>query len=609
MKKRSVLLKRLLDIVLFLTVIFVLLPSKSGAQWVHTNGPYGGNARALAVSGSKVFAGFSNGGVYRSNNNGNSWVQFKRGLANVEVHALMISIPSTAIIAGTRGKGVFISSTTTANWSPLNSGLSNRYVETLVKNSSYIFAGTNGGGVYCNISGSWVAVNRGLTNRHVHALAVGANGATIFAGTDGGVFRRTTNGWTSASTGIPSGTAISAIAVNGTNLFATTVGPFGRIYRSTNNGGTWTQVGSGDTYEALAFVGANIYVGSDKGVACFTNGGTSWQDMGENFPVHILASSGSYVYAGTPVGVFRSAYNHTNWSSINTGLPDTEVKAIAGVGSSLFAGTASSGVFCTTNSGNNWIPVNGRGAMNSKWDGWFWYHGPYSVTSFAFSGSNIYAGTYYGVFHSSDNGANWTRLGGHPYGEILALSLAVSGSSLMVGTVEGGVHGCTIDVYNCGESALNSGDIYALAVDGTTVYAGVGELGVACNTSSGNETWTYGNNGLTNKDVRALAVSGSTVYAGTYGGGVYLSSDGGTNWTQLNTDLTSTNVYALAISGSTVFAGTDDGIFAMMNGNASWIDVSTGLTDRTIRSLAVFGSELFAGTTNRGVWRRPLSDF
>ncbi|MBK9404558.1 MAG: hypothetical protein IPN57_08505 [Ignavibacteria bacterium] len=43
------------------------------AQWVQTNGPYGGDIRSFAVSGTNLFAANYGGGVYLSTNNGTNW--------------------------------------------------------------------------------------------------------------------------------------------------------------------------------------------------------------------------------------------------------------------------------------------------------------------------------------------------------------------------------------------------------------------------------------------------------------------------------------------------------------------------------------------------------
>ncbi|MBK6876815.1 MAG: hypothetical protein IPG99_10295 [Ignavibacteria bacterium] len=73
------------------------------AQWIQTNGPYGGHISSFAVSGTNLFAGTGRG-VFLSNNNGISWTAVNNGLMNTIVLSLAVS--GTNLFAGTYG-GVF----------------------------------------------------------------------------------------------------------------------------------------------------------------------------------------------------------------------------------------------------------------------------------------------------------------------------------------------------------------------------------------------------------------------------------------------------------------------------------------------------------------------
>jgi hypothetical protein len=57
-------MKRLLS---FFTVVVLLGAQSLQAQWIQTNGPYGGGAQCFAVSSSNLFAG-TYGGVFLSTN-------------------------------------------------------------------------------------------------------------------------------------------------------------------------------------------------------------------------------------------------------------------------------------------------------------------------------------------------------------------------------------------------------------------------------------------------------------------------------------------------------------------------------------------------------------
>jgi hypothetical protein len=50
---------------LSLVLVFVLVCAYASAQWLQTNGPYGGSIRCLAVSGTNLFAGTYGGGLWR----------------------------------------------------------------------------------------------------------------------------------------------------------------------------------------------------------------------------------------------------------------------------------------------------------------------------------------------------------------------------------------------------------------------------------------------------------------------------------------------------------------------------------------------------------------
>ncbi len=52
------------------------------AQWMQTNGPYGGSIVSFAVSGTNLFAATGSGG-FLSTNNGTSWTEVNTGLPNL----------------------------------------------------------------------------------------------------------------------------------------------------------------------------------------------------------------------------------------------------------------------------------------------------------------------------------------------------------------------------------------------------------------------------------------------------------------------------------------------------------------------------------------------
>ena len=167
----------------------------------------------------------------------------------------------------------------------------------------------------------------------------------IFAGTAGcgdGVYRSTDNGdsWTLANTGLTS-TDIAGLGINSNgHIFAATrsiMGEGGGMFRSTDDGDSWTEQNSGfmavDANAVTFNSVGNVFGAAAGGVFLSTNDGASWTDISSGLipaggNVGALAmDSGNYAYAGTAgAGVFRSVRSTTH------GAGDSETKASANAG-------------------------------------------------------------------------------------------------------------------------------------------------------------------------------------------------------------------------------------------------------------------------------------
>ena len=266
-----------------------------------------------------------------------------------------------------------------------------------------------------------------------------------------------------------------------------------------------------------------------------------------NERINTLTVMAGNLFAGSSVGVFHSSNNGDVWNEGNNSLTSLMVTSFAFTGMNLFAGVVREGVFLSTNLGASWTFV-GIGLP--------------SVYALAISGTNLYAGSSLGVFLSTNNGTSWISVG------------------------------------------LTENYICALTTSGENIFAGTCEAGIFLSTNRGS-SWTSVNNGLTNTFVDVLAVSGENIFAGTEGGGIFLSTNQGANWTAVNNGLTGF-VYALAVSGENLFAGTSDGVFHTTNNGIIWNEVNSGLISNDVTALAVSSEHIFAGTA--GVWRRPLSE-
>ena len=180
----------------------VFFSSDDGASWNSASANLSNEfVRSFAVisngpGASNLFAG-TEGGVFLSSDNGTNWTQVNAGLIRTFVYCLATAANGaggTNLFAGTPS-GLFRSSDAGTSWVRLDSGFTSKYIYSLAASpngagGSYLFAGTDGEGVFLSTDNgsSWTPANTGLANNYVYTLVV--NGNDLYAGTDGGVYRR-----------------------------------------------------------------------------------------------------------------------------------------------------------------------------------------------------------------------------------------------------------------------------------------------------------------------------------------------------------------------------------------------------------------------------------
>ena len=587
---------------LCLPMLLWLIGSSAAAQWVPSNGPYGGYIYSLAANNTKTFAG-TNSGVYRSTNNGETWLA--AGLTNFSVYAL--AIKGDSLLAGVNG-GLFITSDDGVTWSePDSATLCQTYIEAFAVKDTCLFAASEIDGVFRSTNKGRTWSPSGLRGRIIYSLA--AIGKDLFAGTTGPgvgnclVYRSTDNGntWNPSNTGMTIYDPVESFAVCDTFLFAAVDGG---VFRTSNHGTSWSTVNVGltnKTVTSLVTKGTTLFAGTYNGVFRSTNNGVNWNeadtDLMNPFCLSLTANDSS-VFAGTyGTGVFRSDNDGQRWMGVSCGLSAMPVLALYADQANLFAGTPSGGVYVSNPDSGSWTPAN-SGLTNMN------------VKVFSSTDSFIFVGTYgAGVSRSGNGGKSWTRVGpGTAPNTIFVYALFNDGKTLIAGTFGVGIftstnYGSSWKDFSAG--LMNASTVYGFARIGTSLFAGT-DNGVY-RAGDNDPSWTA--IALPRENVLALATWGATLVAGTDGAGIYLSTDNGVNWKATNTGLTNTHVYALLVSGPNIFAGTDDGVFHSFNGAVSWTPVNAGLSNTHVHALALSGDDLFIGTEGGpvGVWRRPLA--
>ena len=454
---------------------------------------------------------------------------------------------------------------------------------------------------FSKVSAQWVQTSGpfggGGMVRAFGSLSDSTDSSYLFAGAYlGGVFRSSDNGetWTTINTGLTD-TDINCFAALGTNLF---VGTAAGVFHSSNEGTTWSASSTGltNTYIfSLVVSGANLFAGTNNGVFLSTDNGANWIKSGlRGYGVNVLAISGSNLLAGTNYGgVFLSTNNGASWTNPNKSGSRTNCLAVSGT--NIFAGT-SDGIFRSTDSGTNWTMVTPLSTIPE-------------VISLTFSGTKLFAGTN-GICLSTDNGVNWTVADSG----ISVYSLFVSGGKIFAGTWVAGIIVSTNDGTSWSEVDYTDVNVNALAVSGTYILAGT-QKGIFLSTNGG-KNWTLNNSGMpTNAFISSFALSGGNLFAG--GLGLYLSTNSGFTWTQPGS--TSFPIARLAVLGSDLFAGSLSGIYRSTDNGISWTADDSGSTllpELDVWSFAISGKNIYAGTDggyvylstdNGGSWRVVLT--
>jgi photosystem II stability/assembly factor-like uncharacterized protein len=285
---------------------------------------------------------------------------------------------------------------------------------------------------------------------------------------------------------------------------------YGGVFKSMDGGATWNPIGTGllgiDTLDLVINPNqtSQIFAGTSNGVFMSSDSGASWSVAGlasTNIQC-LLRTSNSPValYAGTAAGLFKSVDGAATWSAINTGLTNTDIRAVAsdpGNPSAIYAGTYGGGVFKSADAGATWTAFNAG----------LWNLVVHCLAVDPNDPTRVYAGTDRGVFSTFN-----------------PPTLSIDRTSAFFGLVLGGSPPTPQSVY-----IKNRGS-------GTLSWTAVSPPWITVSPASA------GGNGFLRMDVNPVGLN-----AGAYSGSITISDPGALNSPQsLNVEL---NVYAPGTTG------------------------------------------------------------
>ncbi len=551
-------------------VLHVLLVTAASAgvnSWT-IKGPSGGFFRDIEASptNSNVFYAAYGRAVFRSTDGGASW-QVSRDFVG---EAVDIAVDPTD------GNRLYVA--------VLNDGL---------------FRSEDGGQTFSAIA---------LSNSQIWSVGVGgADGKTVYYATGSGAFFRSTDrgaNWTTRTSTFPTLTNLliegtngeSILAIHGTNLV-----------RSTDSGGTWSDVsysGSSISAYALVRVAANtLAVATNSGIFISSNDGASWTvALGGSYnSLAVDSASPGTIYAGNygTQALVRSTNSGTNWASFGSAVPSGVSKLL--VAGSRFLTASQQGVQLSTNSAVTWVeaapgPIgssatlattlaanskiyaftaDGTGGLfassnDSSWQRLRLPSSSLGQTSMAVKPGDpqtIYLAAFSGVFRSIDGGSNWSTIGTGISGVFkTAMAIDPANPSIMYAAASAGSLTPTAYLYRSTDSGVSwspySVDLPAvyglqLVIDPANSarmylagYQGFGPSGRGGFYRSIDGGLHWSQTAFAGLDVRRIAIDPSDsnrIYAVT-ATGLQVSTDGGTSFVQNIPFSTITNQYGAAIA-------------------------------------------------------------
>ncbi len=278
----------------------------------------------------------------------------------------------------------------------------------------------------------------------------------------------------------------------------------------------------------------------------------------------------------------------SQWMQTN-GPAGAEIESLFSIGTTVYTGTGTNGVYVSNDDGVNWMSLN-SGIENLD------------VTEVCTDSEYIYAGTFgQGVYRSSDNGQTW--LPSSNYGNVVVDAMIVTDNYVFAGTENLGVlrssdHGSSWTLLS-----YPVGYIDAMGVSGNKIFASQ-YVATFVSTNDG-DTWNEVAS-LSSKSVRSFFSSGNLVICGGFNE-VYRSINQGASFTTIpiNFDFGVVNIFSITNVGSDLFIATSyEGVYKSSDDGLTWAPSNDGMGPKDIRAIITTSSStLIAGSHYSGLYR------
>ena len=504
----------LLQISVFALIVSISpIVSFSSVDVWYPAGPPGGDVRVVVVDltdSTKAYAGVWDAGVYRSSDGGATWSLANSEFRSVRFLAVAPSEPST-MYATADGVSVMVSRDAGQSWSDLNAprtisggGIAVHPTDpdTVFVTDMRLLATVDGGATW-EVRGDWENIGSLVFNPNEPYELYGTGMRT--GDTSSCLYRSTDAGFTWEDLGLCDTYCIAVDPVDPQHLL---VGGYS-IWLSIDGGAFFEEVYSWENYSGfvneLVFDPSgpmNAWAVTNQGALKSTDGGETWTlaidglDSLDLRSMAISAGAPSRVLAATAAGVSIRDSGDPEWRPANHGLPGLPVKSATAV----------------TGEQPTWLAASDDNVLRSEDDGLTWLPSNVGLPAETMSlyphpslAGVVFADTSNRLYRSTDEGQTWYERGS-------------------------GVPG--LSFWDLSAHPIHTEVMYAVAWQGSQYW------GKVVRSFDGGETWELLNKPRPAECCLSVAVDPvdpNVVLAGGIAS-LFRSTDGGNNWRITNID-------------------------------------------------------------------------
>jgi photosystem II stability/assembly factor-like uncharacterized protein len=622
--------------------------SHSIVEWEYTGGPYAQNISTVHIdedNPSRVYAGLTNGQVFKSTDTGRIWTRLSTIQVDRTVHSFVRDPQHPERLYAATDAGLFFSSNKGKEWarttiekSSVESSSARAFAIDPWK-TTQMYVGLKGRGLFKSTDGgiNWNTCNTGLDPVAIEEADVfdididQLKPDVVYASmSEIGIVKSTDAGgsWLPLTETLASrGSVPMHLVMNRLSSEAMCFGTNrGDIYKSTNSGTNWSPTRRGPSGGRIVSLKVHpgnpevIYAGTESGLLLSKDFGTSWKELTEDLP-HIPTSVTVspdknnpliYVYS-EGIGLQRSSDNGNTWLHVDVGLGGATVsKIVADKSGRNLYGVVGQALYRLPAESASWIS-----ACNSLVGG--------TINTIAFdadSSSYLYAATVNGMFKTTDGGDSWMpgakALRGIPVflletqPSIRSRMYCSTTTGLLISTDRGESWTPTKPIaakYQLRSlvfSPTNAGMIHAATTNKAVIA-----------THDGGFNWEPARYGIVGNDILAVTPDDKdrqTYYAWTADGEGYRSTNNGLEWDRYSPPWRVGDKVHIAFDRyrpSDVAAlanGTQ--VYYSPTGGATWREIPTNDLRGEVRTLLwnVNTATLYAGLKNDGVYRLSLRE-